>query len=181
MERKHNPELTPLAKKLRKSLTKEERHLWYDFLSSYSVRFLRQKVIGKYIVDFYCAEALLVVELDGSQTVRAFGKGRNKSDAVEQAKKNAVYAVIFTGIRGGVQGCDMRPLVNEPNARDKYEEYFNIFFLDDGAYKEYVSMEDAKRRSKDKTTNKYVKNYTVTVRVLRAELKARLRADGILP
>lgn len=123
----------------------------------------------------------LGVELDGSQTVRAFGKGRNKSDAVEQAKKNAVYAVIFTGIRGGVQGCDMRPLVNEPNARDKYEEYFNIFFLDDGAYKEYVSMEDAKRRSKDKTTNKYVKNYTVTVRVLRAELKARLRADGILP
>ena len=48
-------------------MTKEERHLWYDFLRGYPVRFLRQKVLGKYIVDFYCAQAKLVIELDGSQ------------------------------------------------------------------------------------------------------------------
>ena len=48
-------------------MTKEERHLWYDFLRSYPVRFSRQKVLGKYIADFYSAEAKLVVELDGSQ------------------------------------------------------------------------------------------------------------------
>ena len=48
-------------------MTREERHLWYDFLRSYPVRFLRQKVIDRYIVDFYCHDALLVVELDGSQ------------------------------------------------------------------------------------------------------------------
>ena len=48
-------------------MTKEERHLWYDFLRSYPIRFSRQKVLGKYIVDFYCAEAKLVIELDGSQ------------------------------------------------------------------------------------------------------------------
>lgn len=48
-------------------MTKEERHLWYDFLRSYPVRFSRQKVLGKYIADFYCAEAKLVIELDGSQ------------------------------------------------------------------------------------------------------------------
>ena len=48
-------------------MTKEERHLWYDFLRDYDVKFYRQKVIGKYIVDFYCAEAGLVIELDGSQ------------------------------------------------------------------------------------------------------------------
>ncbi len=48
-------------------MTKEERHLWYDFLRGYSVKFLRQKPIGKYIADFYCAKAKLVVELDGSQ------------------------------------------------------------------------------------------------------------------
>ena len=52
---------------LRKNMTKEERHLWYDFLRGYPVRFLRQKVIGKYIVDFYCHDARLVIELDGSQ------------------------------------------------------------------------------------------------------------------
>ena len=48
-------------------MTKEERHLWYDFLRDYRLKFLRQKIIGKYIVDFYCAEANLVVEIDGSQ------------------------------------------------------------------------------------------------------------------
>ena len=48
-------------------MTKEERHLWYDFLKTYPVRFSRQKILGKYIVDFYCAKASLIVELDGSQ------------------------------------------------------------------------------------------------------------------
>ena len=47
-------------------MTKEEKHLWYDFLRIYPVRFSRQKVLGKYIADFYCAEAKLVIELDGS-------------------------------------------------------------------------------------------------------------------
>lgn len=48
-------------------MTKEERHLWYDFLRSYPIRFLRQKVIDNYIVDFYCHQARLIIELDGSQ------------------------------------------------------------------------------------------------------------------
>ena len=64
---KHNASLTPRAKELRRNMTKEERHLWYDFLKSYPVRFLRQKVIGNFIADFYCAKAKLVIELDGSQ------------------------------------------------------------------------------------------------------------------
>ena len=71
MERKHNKMLTPLAKQLRRDMTKEERHLWYDFLRSYPIRFQRQKVLGRYIADFYCAQAKLVVELDGSQHCEA--------------------------------------------------------------------------------------------------------------
>ena len=67
MQRKHNKQLVPLAKHLRREMTKEERHLWYDFLRSYPVRFSRQKVLGNYIADFYSAEAKLVIELDGSQ------------------------------------------------------------------------------------------------------------------
>ena len=67
MQSKHNKQLIPFAKHLRKEMTKEERHLWYDFLRSYPVRFSRQKVLGKYIADFYSAEAKLVIELDGSQ------------------------------------------------------------------------------------------------------------------
>ena len=67
MERKHNKNLTENAIELRKNMTKEEKHLWYDFLRYYPIRFLRQKVIGNYIVDFYCKKAKLVIELDGSQ------------------------------------------------------------------------------------------------------------------
>ena len=67
MQRKHNKQLTPLAKKLRREMTKEERHLWYDFLRDYPVKFLRQKPFGNYILDFYCAKAKLAIELDGSQ------------------------------------------------------------------------------------------------------------------
>ena len=66
MDRKHNKNIVPFAKELRKNMTKEERHLWYDFLRNYPIKFTRQKVLGKYIADFYCAKANLVVELDGS-------------------------------------------------------------------------------------------------------------------
>ncbi len=66
MQRKHNKDIVPTAKMLRKNMTKEEKRLWYDFLRTHSVRFSRQKVLGKYIADFYSAEANLVIELDGS-------------------------------------------------------------------------------------------------------------------
>ena len=65
MRRLHNKKLVPLAKNLRKDMTKEERWLWYDFLRRYPVKILRQKVIGDYIADFYCPEAKLVIEVDG--------------------------------------------------------------------------------------------------------------------
>ncbi len=67
IEPKHNAGLVSRARQLRKEMTKEERHLWYDYLRSYPNRFTRQKILGHYIADFYCAEAGIVIELDGSQ------------------------------------------------------------------------------------------------------------------
>ena len=67
MERKHNKNIISLARELRKNMTKEEKHLWYDFLRTYPIKFMRQKIIGRYIADFYCAKANLVIEIDGSQ------------------------------------------------------------------------------------------------------------------
>lgn len=67
MKYNHNKNLVSNAKELRKNMTKEERHLWYDYLRNKDIRFVRQKIIGNYIVDFYCAKANLVIELDGSQ------------------------------------------------------------------------------------------------------------------
>lgn len=120
------------------------------------------------------------VELDGSQTLRVQGYGRNRADAKEQAMKNAVWAVIFDGIRDGVDGCNMRPLVTEVNARERYEDYFNLFFADNGAYKEYVSLRDTKKRSGGKVKDKMGYSYDLTVRVLRPQLKARLKADNLI-
>lgn len=82
----HNKQLTQRAKDLRKNLTNEERKLWYEFLRNYPVKFLRQKVIGNYIVDFYCAKAKLVVELDGSQHFEevALRYDQHRSEFLEQ-------------------------------------------------------------------------------------------------
>ena len=55
------------ARRLRRSMTPHERKLWYLFLRKYPVKMYKQRIIGKYIVDFYCASAKLVIELDGSQ------------------------------------------------------------------------------------------------------------------
>ena len=61
----YNKANIPFAKKLRKNMTPWERKIWYLFLRDYPIRFQRQKAIGNYIVDFYCAKARLVIELDG--------------------------------------------------------------------------------------------------------------------
>lgn len=122
----------------------------------------------------------LGVELDGSQTLRVMGYGRNRADAKEQAMKNAVWAVIFDGVRDGVEGCNTRPLVTEVNARERYEDYFNIFFADNGEYLKYVSLRDTKKRSGGKVKDKIGYSYDLTVRVLRSELKARLKADNVI-
>ena len=63
----YNGDLQIIARDLRKRMTKQERHLWYDFLKSYEYQFYRQRIIDRFIADFYCPAAKLVVELDGGQ------------------------------------------------------------------------------------------------------------------
>ena len=67
MDKRRNHELVSNARNLRREMTKEERHLWYDYLRHHPVKFRRQAVLGKFIADFYCVRAKLVIELDGSQ------------------------------------------------------------------------------------------------------------------
>jgi len=70
----YNGKNIKIAKSLRKNATKQENHLWYDFLSKYNVRFQRQKAIDNFIADFYCHKAKLVIEIDGSQHFTEAGK-----------------------------------------------------------------------------------------------------------
>ncbi len=74
MDKNRNARLTPNAQALRSGMTKEERHLWYDCLKNLTQTFNRQKVLGPYIVDFYCASSRLVIELDGSQHYEPAGR-----------------------------------------------------------------------------------------------------------
>jgi very-short-patch-repair endonuclease len=60
-------DLIPIAREMRHKATKQEQHLWYDFLRNHPAHFRRQKVISGFVVDFYCAKAKLVVEIDGRQ------------------------------------------------------------------------------------------------------------------
>lgn len=78
-----NPNLRDKSHELRKNMTPEEKHLWYDFLNSYEVSFRRQSVIGNYIVDFYCRKANLAIEIDGAQ--------HYTPDSLEYDKKRTEY------------------------------------------------------------------------------------------
>lgn len=121
------------------------------------------------------------VEQDGSITVRVWGNGRNRADAIELAKKNAVYDVIFKGITKGVaKGIYTRPLLPTVNAREKYQEYFDIFFMDGGEYLKYVSMADKRLGSTNGYRGRIEVKFCTTVRVMIPELRARLKADGLI-
>ena len=73
-----NPRLTRNAQSLRRNMTKEERHLWYDFLRELPVQVKRQKALGRYIADFYVPCAKFVIEIDGSQHYEAAGEENDK-------------------------------------------------------------------------------------------------------
>ena len=111
----HNSKLTPRAQQLRKNMTKEERKLWYDYLSKYPYRFRRQVAFGNYILDFYCAAAKLAVELDGSQHYEESGR---RYDAARTAYLHSIGIEVLRfsnldvlrNLRGVCQSIDMMVL-----------------------------------------------------------------------
>lgn len=113
-------------------------------------------------------------KMDGSFVLKAWGKGKDKTEALDQAKRNALNDVIFNGIRGG-EFCKFMPLVSEVQAKEKYSSYFYNFFQKD--YKNFIKIEDSpKKRMKSKTAT----NYGFNVIVLREELKIKLKTDNII-
>lgn len=140
----------------------------------------QKSMSGAYTYETEC----MGVEGDGSQTLKAWGNGRNREDAIEQAKKTGVRDVLFSGIRKGRTECNMKPVLFEVNIREKKEDYFNAFFADGGPYAEFITGEDGsdlhfsvvqgRKKSGDQVT------YGVTIRVQRAKLKERMIQDGIM-
>ena len=92
MNDKSNKNLTLNAKSLRTNMTKEEKRLWYEFLKKLPVTVNRQKVIGNYIVDFYCAQANIVIELDGSQH---YNEQEKKKDSIRDTALNQMGITVL--------------------------------------------------------------------------------------
>ncbi len=69
-----NYDLLENARALRREMTPQEKHLWYDYLRFYLVKIYKQRIIDNFVVDFYCAKARLIIELDGSQHYTPDGK-----------------------------------------------------------------------------------------------------------
>lgn len=118
--------------------------------------------------------------MDGKMVLCVWASGSDRADAVEQAKKKAVYDVTFTGITAGNASGTAYPVVDEAGARTKYREYFDRFFIDGGAYTKYVDMYGS-----DKSDIKAVKGsggvmYSVTVVVDRSALKKRFEDDNVI-
>ncbi len=94
------------AQELRKNATKEENHLWYDFLRDHPLQFRRQKPFGRYIVDFYCDCAKLVIELDGSQHFEEEGLqyDAKRTEYLEQVEKLRVLRFTNLEIKLNFEG-----------------------------------------------------------------------------
>ncbi len=110
---KHNTKLTSRAQKLRKSMTKEECRLWYEYLHTYPYRFRRQVTCENYILDFYCAAAKLAIELDGSQHYSPEGMEKDaRRTAVLEANGITVLRFSNTDVLRNLAGvCDQIDLV----------------------------------------------------------------------
>ena len=121
---------------------------------------------GKRQVSSYydAGTQFLNTEADGSITVRASGQGRNAQDAIEQAWKNAVRAVMLKGV----------------NAEEKYSSFIYSFLADQGGYLNFISTEDKKVGSTDKARNDIQVRRVVTVRILRQQLKEYLIQQNII-
>ena len=120
-------------------------------------------------------------ELDGSYNIRAFGRGRNAVVAYDEARKQAVYDIIFNGVQSNnSQVSSLKPLVLEVNAKEKYEDYFNTFFTDGGAYRNFTSLHDTRIITENWHNNKLQILVQVSVTVDRKAIKQKLINDNIL-
>ncbi|MBQ1269730.1 MAG: endonuclease domain-containing protein [Clostridia bacterium] len=92
---KKNNSLLNVARILRRNMTRQEKHLWYDFLRYYPIKIYKQRIIDNFIVDFYCHSARLVIELDGSQHYTKQGKVH---DAIrtEIFERYGIYVLRFS-------------------------------------------------------------------------------------
>jgi hypothetical protein len=119
--------------------------------------------------------------VDGTQLIKVWGYGKKPNDAVEQAKKNAVHAVMFKGILAGKPGCMMRPLITDPGAEQQHQDYFDAFFKAKGKYLSFVTISnDGSIDPKDRLKVGGQYKVGAVVSVSHSALRKELEAAGII-
>ena len=119
-----NDQLTGSAQSLRRNMTKEERKLWYNFLKHLSVTVNRQKVIGRYIVDFYIHKEKLVIELDGDQHGEPAGLAKDeKRDAWLREQGMTVLRYPNTAVNTSFEEVCRDILLHLPGVPEPEIEY----------------------------------------------------------
>ena len=92
---KKNNKLLNIARILRRNMTRQEKHLWYDFLRYYPVKIYKQRIIDNFIADFYCHSARLIIELDGSQHYTSRGRSHDAA-RTEVLEKYGIFVLRFS-------------------------------------------------------------------------------------
>lgn len=125
---------------------------------------------------------VLSAHYDGSYVIRVQVRAKDGVVAFKEAQRKVVKEIIFDGVKAANAGVeDLKPLCFDLNAREKYEDYWNAFFSDEGPWQEFTSYKD--RRV---VTTRYERDgrqmvETGTVTVNRAAIKKKLQEDGIIP
>jgi hypothetical protein len=117
------------------------------------------------------------VGAQGTSLVKAWGQGKKKADAIEDAKRNAIHALIFKGIPNS---SDMRPLVPTPGAEQQHRNYFDAFFAENGTYQKFASVDADSWDKVDRISTGKGYKYGVVVVVQRDQLIRELEAAGIM-
>ena len=160
------------------------RKLYYIlFLACALVVSMSCYAIDQHSQAYYDYESKVIQShADGSYVIRAFGRSRNMTQSYQVAQKQALQDVIFKGVKAASSNIsDLKPLCFDMNAQTKYEDYFNAFFAEDGPWKKYVSMKDRRVNTTKYTRTDTQMTAQVTVTVYRADLKAKLQEEGIIP
>lgn len=125
---------------------------------------------------------VLSANLDGSYVIRVQVRSKDAVTAFEDAQRKAVKEVIFDGVKAANNSVsDLKPLCFDKNAPEKYEDYWNAFFSNNGPWKQFANYQDRRAITTHYQRDGRQMVETGTVTVKRAELKKKLQEDGIIP
>ena len=148
------------------------------------VLFLASCKSNKETTRYDYESTIVEVGTQGTSVIKAWGEGKNITEAKLDAKRNAVYSILFKGFpsANGINSTDLRPMITNPNAEQEYKDYFKKFFSDDGKFLQYVRFADDLGRVAlgDAVSTKKGQKVAVVVVVDKRALRQEMENQGII-